>query len=53
VHLNREKEAAELLGIPYDRYTQAGLFPIAYTLGGDFRPAPREPLSQVLHWNHW
>jgi len=53
VHLNREQEAAELLGIPYDHYTQAGLFPVAYTIGDDFRPAPREPLSQVLHWNRW
>jgi nitroreductase len=53
VHLNREQEAAELLGIPYDHYTQAGLFPVAYTIGSDFRPAPRDPLSQVLHWNHW
>ncbi|MBW2272136.1 MAG: nitroreductase family protein [Deltaproteobacteria bacterium] len=53
VHLNREQEAAELLGIPYDDYTQAGLFPVAYTIGSEFRPAPRQPLSKVLHWNRW
>jgi nitroreductase len=53
VHLHREREAAELLGIPHDRYTQAGLFPVAYTLGTDFRPGPRRPLADVLHWNRW
>ena len=49
----REKEAADLLGIPYDKVTQGGLFPIAYTIGTDFKPAKREPLSKVLHWDKW
>ena len=40
-HLFREQEMAELLGIPFDRYTQTGLFPIAYTVGTDFRKAWR------------
>lgn len=53
LHLPSEKEAAELLGIPYDRITQAGLFPVAYTKGTDFKPASRLPLSDVLHWNGW
>lgn len=48
-----EQEAAELLGIPYDKVSQAGLFPIAYTIGTDFKPAKREPLSKVLHWDSW
>ncbi|MEY4995752.1 MAG: hypothetical protein RLZ67_477, partial [Actinomycetota bacterium] len=48
-----EKAAAELLGIPYDKITQGGLFPIAYTIGTDFKPAKREPLSKVLHWDKW
>lgn len=48
-----EQEAAELLGIPYERVSQAGLFPIAYTIGTDFKPAKREPLSKVLHWDKW
>jgi nitroreductase len=52
VHLHREKEVAGLLGIP-THYTQAGLFPVAYTLGTRFKPAPRKPLAAVLHWNHW
>ena len=48
-----DAEAAELLGIPHDRYTQAGLFPIAYTLGTDFQLAKRLPLDTVLHWDSW
>jgi nitroreductase len=53
LHLPDEKEAAEILGIPYDRYTQAGLFPVAYTLGTDFKPADRIPASEVTHWDTW
>jgi len=51
VHLTREKEMAELLGIPHDQVTQAGLFPIAYTLGTDFRIADRSDTR--VRWNHW
>ena len=55
IHLmnDGEKKAAELLGIPYEKVTQGGLFPIAYTQGTDFKPANRLPLSQVMHWNSW
>jgi nitroreductase len=55
IHLmnDGEREAAEILGIPYDKFTQAGLFPIAYTLGTDFKPAKRMPLDTVLHWDTW
>jgi nitroreductase len=53
IHLRYEEEAAHVLGIPVDAYTQAGLFPIAYTHGSDFHPAPRRPLREVLHWEHW
>lgn len=49
-HLNREAEMAELLAIP-EGHTQAGLFPVAYTLGTDFKPAWRRPVDEVLHWN--
>jgi hypothetical protein len=44
---------ADVLGIPYDKYSQGGLFPIAYTKGTDFRPAKRLPAEQVTHWNAW
>ena len=48
-----EQQAAELLGIPYDKFTQAGLFPIAYTIGTDFKPAKRQPLAEIVHWDGW
>ena len=47
-----DAEAAELLGIPAG-YTQAGMFPIAYTIGTDFKPAKRLPLAPILHWDTW
>jgi nitroreductase len=52
LHLNCAAEAAELLGIP-DDVKQAGLLPVAYTIGTDFKPAKRRPLDEVLHWNGW
>jgi nitroreductase len=52
-HLFFEQEAAELLGIPYEQVMQAGLIPVAYTLGTDFNPAPRKPLESVLHSDRW
>ena len=55
LHLARggEKKAAELLSIPYEQYSQGGLFPIAYTKGTDFRPAKRLPAESLTHWNSW
>jgi nitroreductase len=52
-HLRHEREAAELLGIPYDRVMQAALIPVAYILGTDFRAAPRRPLDTMVHWDRW
>jgi nitroreductase len=53
LHLPAEKEAAALLGIPYDKYTQGGLFPVAYTIGTDFKKADRMDVSRTVHWNEW
>jgi nitroreductase len=53
LHLYREREMAELLDIPYDEVTQAGLFPVAYTLGTTFKQANRSLSEQHVHWNHW
>lgn len=53
LHLPHEREVAELLGIPYERYSQGGLFPIAYTLGTDFKPAKRRSAESLMHWNEW
>lgn len=48
-----EERTAELLGIPADRYSQAGLFPIAHTKGTEFKRASRLPAEAVSHWNVW
>ncbi len=53
LHLPYEREAAEILGIPYDEIMQTALIPVAYTLGTDFRPGQREPLTQTVHWDRW
>lgn len=53
IHLHREEEMADLLGIPYRQVTQAGLFPVAYTIGTDFRPADRASAQNKIHWNAW
>jgi nitroreductase len=52
IHLGFEAEAAKLLGIP-DTVTQVGLIPVAYTTGGEFRPAKRRPIEQITYWNGW
>ena len=53
LHLPFEQDAADLLGIPFERYTQAGLFPVAYTIGTDFKVAPRLPLDGIVHFDTW
>lgn len=52
MHLAKEREVAELLGIP-PTATQAALFPVAYTIGTDFRPATRPPAETVTYWDSW
>jgi nitroreductase len=52
-HLLHEREAAELLGIPYDDVMQAALIPVAHTIGTDFRPGARQPLETFVHWDSW
>ena len=52
-HLMHEREAAEILGIPYDEVTQVALIPVAYTIGTDFGRAARRPAAEVLRWNGW
>jgi nitroreductase len=53
LHLFFEEEAATVLGIPYSEVMQAGIIPVAYTRGTRFKPAPREPLSNMVHWEGW
>ncbi|BAX92842.1 nitroreductase family protein [Mycobacterium shigaense] len=52
MHLFKEKEVAELLGIPAT-VTQAALFPVAYTIGTEFRPAARPPAETITYWDGW
>ena len=51
LHLFFEHEAAELLGVDDTRWMQAGLFPIAFTKGTDFQPAPRVDWHDLVSWN--
>ena len=52
MHLAKEREVAELLGIP-PTVTQAALFPVAYTIGTDFRRAARPPAETITFWDEW
>lgn len=52
LHLAREAEVAEILGLP-EKVHQAALIPTAFYTGDSFRPAPREPLDTVLHLDRW
>ena len=52
LHLAKEREAAELLGIP-DGGSQVALIPVAYTTGGDFKPAIRPPVEGITYWDSW
>lgn len=52
LHLFKEREAAELLGIP-DTVTQVALLPVAHTIGDDFRPATRGPVEDITSWDRW
>ena len=52
LHLIKEREAAELLGLP-DNIMQGALIPVAYTRGTDFKPGPRRDLDRVIHLDTW
>ena len=52
LHLGLEQEAAELLGIPA-HLSQAGLLPVAYTKGTDFRPANRPPVEEITYLDEY
>ena len=52
LHLKYEKEISQLLGVP-ENVRQGVLLPVAWTKGTDFKPAPRQPLDEVLHVDGW
>ena len=53
IHLIFEEQAAEVLGIDYQSYTQCALITCGYSKGTNFKPAKRPPLETVLHWDRW
>lgn len=53
IHLMKEQEMADLLGIPFERVQQAVLTPLAYTVGTDFKPALRPDPDTVIRWERW
>jgi nitroreductase/uncharacterized protein YndB with AHSA1/START domain len=50
--LSRGDEVAELLGIP-EGVTQIALLPVAYTIGTDFRAAPRYPAREITYFDRY
>jgi nitroreductase len=53
LHLFHEREAAELVGIPYEEVMQAALIPVAHTIGTSFRPGSRNPIETFVSWERW
>lgn len=53
IHLFHEREAAEVLGIPYDEVSQVALIPLAHVIGTDFKAGSREPLDHFARWDGW
>ena len=53
LHLVYEEEAAKILGIPFAEVTQVALIPVAHYTGETFRPAPRQPLGEVVSFNRF
>ena len=53
MHVARERELAQLLGIPYERVAVGVVTPVAFTKGTDFKPAKRPAADDVIHWDGW
>ncbi len=53
MHTSRERDVADVLGIPYDTIAQAVLTPVAFTRGTEFKAAARPAPDDVTHWNTW
>lgn len=52
LHLFKETEAAELLGVPPE-VTQVALIPVGYIAGVDLKPAKRPPVEGITYWDQW
>ena len=53
LHLMREHEVADVVGIPFDQVQQVCLTPLAYTVGTDFKPVMRPDPETIIHWDAW
>ena len=51
LHLPFEERAAEVLGIDAAQWTQVGLFPVAYTMGTEFKKAPRLDAAELVSFD--
>ena len=51
-HLWNEKAGTELLGIP-ETVMQVAMFPVAHTIGTDFKRADRPPPETITFWDEW
>jgi len=49
-HQFEQPAMAEILNIPKDWF-QVALLPVAYTVGTDFVPSPRDPVERTVLWN--
>jgi nitroreductase len=52
LHLFKEADVAALLGIP-ENVSQVALFPVAYTVGTEFKPAQRPPAEEITYFDTW
>jgi nitroreductase len=52
IHLGGEDEVARLLGIP-EGVSQAGLIPVAWFTGDDFKPANRRRADEITFYDRW
>jgi nitroreductase len=53
LHLIHEQAVADIIGIPFADVAQGLLTPVAYTVGTDFKPAPRADLDGIIHIDAW
>src|SRR5262249_23507129 len=52
LHLAREAEIADLLGVPHE-WRQVALVPTAYYTGETFKPAGRPSPETITSWDRW
>ena len=52
LHLGAADRVADLLDLP-EGVTQIVLLPVAWTIGDDFRPAPRRPAREITWFDQW